>query len=181
MKMRRKKKKPALMLTSLLDMFTIILIFLIVSFEAEDYDFKLNPDLQLPESAAKAQLKPAANVAITSKGVVVQGETIVEFVDGKPSDEDIDRAEEQMGVEVMPKLVEALTNVLQARITVAENRRIDEGSVPPGEEAEEPNIILLQADHGLEYRTIYMVMRSAAEAQVDDVRFDKYRLTVMKK
>ena len=181
MKMRRKKKKPALMLTSLLDMFTIILIFLIVSFEAEDYDFKLNPDLTLPESSAKAQLKPAANVAITATGVVVQGEVVVPLVNGKPKDEDIERAEEQMGVEVMPKLVEALTNVLQARITVAENMRIDAEAAPAGEEAQEPNIILLQADRGLEYRTIYMVMRSAAEAQVDDVRFDKYRLTVMKK
>ena len=34
--MRGKKKPPGLMLTSLLDMFTIILIFLIVSFEAEE-------------------------------------------------------------------------------------------------------------------------------------------------
>lgn len=181
MKMRRKKKKPALMLTSLLDMFTIILIFLIVSFEAEDYDFKLNPDLTLPESSAKAQLKPAANVAITATGVVVQGEVIVPLVNGQPKDEDVARADEQMGVEIMPKLVEALTNVLQARITVAENQRLEVETPPPGEEIEEPNIILLQADRGLEYRTIYMVMRSAAEAQVDDVRFDKYRLTVMKK
>ena len=35
----RRNKAPGLMLTPLLDMFTIILIFLIVSFDAEDYDY----------------------------------------------------------------------------------------------------------------------------------------------
>jgi biopolymer transport protein ExbD len=181
-KARRKKKRPGLMLTSLLDMFTIILIFLIVSFEAEDYDFKLNTDLTLPESAAKAHLKPAANVAITQTGVIIQGEVVVPLVNGKPRPEDVERADEQMGVEIMPKLVEALTNVLAARLVVADNlKQMQDAPPDPEAEPEEQNIIMLQADKGLEYRTIYMVMRSAAVAEVDDVRFDKYRLTVMKK
>ena len=65
MRRRVEKKPPGLMLTSLLDMFTIILIFLIVSFEAEDYDFKLNSDITLPESSARSVLKPAVDIAIT--------------------------------------------------------------------------------------------------------------------
>ena len=56
-------KPPALMLTSLLDMFTIILIFLIVSFEADQKEFKLNSDLTLPESQARLELKPSVNLA----------------------------------------------------------------------------------------------------------------------
>ncbi|HJL28216.1 MAG TPA: hypothetical protein RMI62_04065, partial [Polyangiaceae bacterium LLY-WYZ-15_(1-7)] len=53
------QKAPGLMLTSLLDMFTIILIFLIVSFDAESYDFRLAEDVTLPESATRTELTPA--------------------------------------------------------------------------------------------------------------------------
>ena len=155
---RRKKKKPTLMLTSLLDMFTIILIFLIVSFEAEDQEFKLDPGLKLPESTARSRIKPAANVAITMKGIKVQEEQVIALSNGIPSADDFD---EEKGY--FPKLVEILERVLSAR----------QNSVSlDGDEM----IVMLQADRGLTYRTLYMVMRSAGEAG-----FDKYRLTVMKK
>ncbi len=159
MKLRRgKKKKPGLMLTSLLDMFTIILIFLIVSFEAEDYEFKLDPGLTLPESGAKSVFKPAVNVAITKAGVSVQQEVVYPLQDGRATPEDL-------AAEEMPQLVEALKKVLQVREAYAEE----------GEE-EEQGIMILQADKGLEYKTLYLVMRSARLAG-----FDKYRLAVMKK
>ncbi|MEE2788253.1 MAG: biopolymer transporter ExbD [Myxococcota bacterium] len=154
----RKKKKPTLMLTSLLDMFTIILIFLIVSFEAEDHEFKLDPNLKLPESTARSKIKPAANVAITMGSVSVQGEQIVALAAGVPTPDDVD---EEKGH--IPKLVDVLERVLTAR------------QASPTLEGDEM-IVMLQADRGLTYRTLYMVMRSAGDAG-----FDKYRLTVMKK
>ena len=69
---RRSKKKMSLQLTSLLDMFTIILVFLMVSFQAEDKDFVLNSGLQLPQSNAKNPFKTAVNLAITKEAVFVQ-------------------------------------------------------------------------------------------------------------
>ena len=71
MKFAKQDKPPGLMLTSLLDMFTIILIFLIVSFEAEDYEFKLDPGLTLPESSANSVLKPAINLALSPSAALV--------------------------------------------------------------------------------------------------------------
>ena len=153
---RRKKKGAGLMLTSLLDMFTIILIFLIVSFEAEDYEFKLNPDLTLPESSAKSAFKPAVNVAITSTGIFIQSEKVAPLFNGQPRPEDL--ANEQV-----PEVVDALQRILAFRQDAVD-------------EPEDATVVMLQADKGLEYRTIYLVMRSAREAG-----FDKYRLTVMKK
>ena len=157
MRMRRKaKKKPGLMLTSLLDMFTIILIFLIVSFEAEDYEFKLNPELQLPESTSKSVFKPAVNVALTPNGVLVQEESVAPFNNGQPRESDV-------AAEQIPELVEALSKVLAFREATSE-------------EPDEESIVILQADKGLPYKTLYLVMRSARLAG-----FDKYRLAVMKK
>ena len=157
MRLRRKpKKRPGLMLTSLLDMFTIILIFLIVSFEAEDYEFKLDPDLELPESSSQSVFKPAVNVAVTPHGVLVQEEKVAPFNKGIPRASDL-------AAEQIPELVEALQKVLAYREATSD-------------EPDEESIVILQADKGLEYRTLYLVMRSARLAG-----FDKYRLAVLKK
>ena len=147
----KKPSAPALLLTPLLDMFTIILIFLIVSFEAEDYDFRLNPDLKLPESAARSVFKPAVNVAVTRSGVLVDKRPVATLVDGVAPAEDY-------AAEQMPPVVAALETLA--------------AGLPEGEE----RIIMLQADKDLDYRTLYLVMRSARIAG-----FEKYRLAVMKK
>jgi len=160
--MRRRappKKPPGLMLTSLLDMFTIILIFLIVSFEAEDYDFKLNPDLKLPESSARSVLKPAVDIAITPSDLLVDRKSIAKLNRGKFKDS-VYRNQE------IPQLVK----VLKKRYEIVKDVAVDE------ESGEDNAIIVVQADKSLDYETIYMVLRSAALGG-----FVKYRLAIMKK
>ncbi len=157
MRLRRKRARATLMLTSLLDMFTIILIFLIVSFDAEDYDFRLDPHLQLPESAAKSVFKPAASVAVHAGGVVVQNELIYPLTDGHAQDDDYAEGR-------IPAVVSALEKVLAAR------------QQSTHAEGEEEDIVMFQADRDLEYRTLYLVMRSARLAG-----FSKYRLATLKK
>ena len=162
---RRKKSKPKLMLTSLLDMFTIILLFLLVNFDAENKEFKKNDSVDLPSSTARNAFKPATNVAVTLDGIVlyaiddtkkVKPRTIVQFQNGKPSAEAFEAGK-------FPDLVEVLERILDKR---------QENSQNPDEES----IVMIQADRRLEYRTLYLVMRSAREAG-----FDKHRLVVMKK
>ena len=150
---RRKKSKPKLMLTSLLDMFTIILIFLIVSFEAEDFEFRLEKDVSLPESQARSIFKPAVNVAISKQAVVVDQRRVLGLKDGLFEPGSLTEDDE------IPSLVEALRTVRER--TEGEN---------------DDRIIMLQADKDLSYRTLYLVMRAARVAG-----FEKYRLAVMKK
>jgi biopolymer transport protein ExbD len=163
---RRGKGKPKLMLTSLLDMFTIILLFLLVNFDSENTEFKKNDDAQLPASSARGVFKPAANVAVTMNGVVlypVDRETrqvkptqIVEFKNGYVQPQDLS---EEGNIE---QLKDALEAVLDARQSNSQN---------PDEES----IVMVQADKRLEYQTIFTVLRSARAAG-----FDKTRLVVMK-
>jgi biopolymer transport protein ExbD len=158
---------PALMLTSLLDMFTIILIFLIVSFEAESFDFRLNPDLVLPESTASAQLKPAVNVSVTGESILVENEEVARLTDGRAQDAEYDANE-------IPALVAALRAEYERRFgdqpTVG--ARVDQQD--EASEEQEP-IVVLQSDRHLDYRTLYLVLRSAATAG-----FFKYRLAILK-
>ncbi len=154
----REKKPAGLMLTSLLDMFTIILIFLIVSFEAEDYEFKLDSDLKLPESSAQSVLKPAVNLAITPVDLKLDGKKVMTLNRGKFDEQYYSDGE-------IPEVVELLKE---------ERERIL--AIEDPENEEDPAIVLIQADKGLDYQTLYLVMRSASMAG-----FDKYRLAIMKK
>lgn len=155
----RSQRAPTLMLTSLLDMFTIILIFLIVSFEAESYEFRLNPDLVLPESSARAELKPAVNVAITDQGVFI-GDRKVGTLQGDGTLASIQDGQ-------LPKLVELLKEEHSKRFG-------EDAIVPPTGDDAEP-VVVLQADKALKYKTLYVILRSAASAG-----FFKYRMAILK-
>ena len=155
---RRKKKPPGLMLTSLLDMFTIILIFLIVSFEAENHEFKLNSDLTLPESSAQAPLKPAVNLVVNRKGVIVDDKQLVTFTEGKPSPDAAAAGE-------ITELVEGLKRIYELKY--------GDDKIEVGEDTEP--MVVVQSDRNLDYSTIYLVLRSAANAG-----FFKYRLAILK-
>jgi len=187
----RAKKPPALMLTSLLDMFTIILIFLIVSFEAEDYEFKLNPDLRLPESSAQSVFKPALNMSITANEISVEEKSIYSLESGKARPEDYEAGQIDKVVKVLEEIyqrnLEALKDAQEeegdelapgGKDTASDSK--DSGADPQadGDSADEEagTIIMLQADKHLDYKTLYLVMRSARIAG-----FAKYRLAIMKR
>jgi biopolymer transport protein ExbD len=148
-----KKKKMALQLTSLLDMFTIILVFLMVSFQSQDKDFVLNADLALPESSAKSPFKTGVNLAITNDSVIVEGTNV--FTLGK-------------GGTVSDEMFEAgkIEGVVAGVASAWEKIKKEEG---------EENVVVIQADKKLPYRTIHLVMRSAAHAG-----FHRFRLVIVK-
>jgi len=158
---------PTLMLTSLLDMFTIILIFLIVSFEAESFDFRLNPDLALPESTATAQLKPAVNVSVTSGVIQVEHEDVAQLTDGRAEASQYESGE-------IPALVTALRAEYERRFGDQPTVGAPVDQADETAEQQEP-IVVLQSDRELDYRTLYLVLRSAASAG-----FFKYRLAILK-
>lgn len=156
-KFLKNKKPPGLMLTSLLDMFTIILIFLIVSFEAEDHEFQLNDNIELPESTSRSVFKPAVNVAITPEQILVEKEPVVRF------DED-----REPTVAYPDGKIPVLVTQLEANF----QDFLKKQKKDPDMEA----VILVQADKNLDYDTLYLVLRSASLAG-----FSKYRMATMKK
>jgi biopolymer transport protein ExbD len=146
-------KKMALQLTSLLDMFTIILVFLMVSFQAEDKDFVLNSGLQLPQSNAQNPFKTAVNLAITPSAVIIEGKEVYKLRKGAK----VQEADKEAG-----KLDAVTAAVKQAWA----NKKKELG---------EEDIVVIQADKTIPYRTIHLVMRSAAHSG-----FFRFRLAIEK-
>lgn len=155
-------EEASLTLTPLLDMFTIILIFLIVSFQAQDKGFEPNENVELPKSRARSVFKPAVNISISENSVSIEEEPTVSLSDGTFEEKFYEQ-------EKVPDLVDELKRYYAA---IKEDEGGPDVEVPDTEKA----ILLVQADKDLDYRTLYLVLRSGALAG-----FTKYRLAIMKK
>ena len=76
-KMRsRKFVPPKLMLTSMMDMFTIILIFLLFSFSENPEDLKLDKDLELPTSTAEGEFQETIKIVLSQKELRLNDEVM---------------------------------------------------------------------------------------------------------
>ncbi len=150
---RGKKKRMALQLTSLLDMFTIILVFLMVSFQAEDMDFVLHAGLDLPVSTVKNPFKTGVNLAVSKDEVLVEGKRVYKLQkNGAVKDSDFKKGK-----------IDAVVSAVEAAWKLHKRDK------------DEEDIVVIQADQELPYRTLHLLMRSAAHAGVF-----RFRLVVEK-
>ena len=66
----------ALRLTSMIDMFTILLVFLLKSYSAEGQIVTITEDLRLPESTSEKAPKVTSVVAVTSEWLLLDGRPV---------------------------------------------------------------------------------------------------------
>jgi biopolymer transport protein TolR len=77
----RRRGTFSLRLTPMIDMFTILLVFLLKSFSAEGQIMTIAPDLRLPESTAKMSPKTTSVVAVTQEWVLLDGRPVARVED----------------------------------------------------------------------------------------------------
>ena len=152
---RRKDSSMNLNLTSMMDMFTIILVFLIFSFSSQDTNLKLDPDISLPESTAAIEFKWAINVNLTPTELKVEGNTIGKVKNGKFGGE--------LKVDKEKKRVMALFNLLKKYKEIETQEKVN----PTGDET----VISFQSDKNLPYEIIELVMKTSAQAGYPNFRF----------
>jgi biopolymer transport protein ExbD len=70
---RRPTNDGGLNITSMMDMMTIILVFLLKSYSTQDISVAPSEDLELPVSTVKKAPEVAVNVVVSKKNVVVDG------------------------------------------------------------------------------------------------------------
>lgn len=138
------KAVATLNLTSLMDIFTILLIFLLVN---NNNAAKLpdNQDIQLPESIAQELPTEVLTIQVSPMDIIVEGQKI--------ADTETVRNQEERTVAA---LVEEL------------NFRASQGlAISPGEDRE----IMILADRSVPYSVIKKLMRSCMETPYTQVAF----------
>ena len=138
------KAVATLNLTSLMDIFTILLIFLLVN---NNNAAKLpdNKDIQLPESIAQELPSEVLTIQVSPKDVIVEGQRIADTETVKAQQE---------------RTVQALVDELNFR-----------ASQSLGGTADEEREVMILADREVPYAVIKKLMRSCMETPYTKVAF----------
>lgn len=139
-------------ITSLMDVMTILLIFLLYHFSTQDQNIRLQKDIELPRSTSERPFKWAINVTLGLNRLLVEDEFVCLVKDGRfvGSGSDTEK--------IVP-----LYNRLVALKDLEKYRQVDR-------DASEP-VVIFHADKRLKFETVNAVMKTAAMAGYPNFRF----------
>lgn len=157
--MKRFNKKESgvtVQLTSLVDVLTILLVFLLKSYSTSAVSPPMGEGIQLPESTSMEDPIEALRVVVASTGVFVNDEKVVDFENAKIISEDLSSSD--------PDLIVKLHERLEAEARKAEeiakfNTTLDfKGEV------------LMQADKNVAYEVLRKVMYTSSLAGYGELK-----------
>lgn len=152
---------PGLMLTSMMDMFTIILIFLIFSFSDTPEPHKLSKELQLPNSTAKIETKKSVEIILTKKELRLNDE-VMATIDGRQIDE-------LLGDDLKSTAFFQRLKTLRGDVT-ATGPNQDPGQDAESQQEQVPHILFL-CDKSHSFKTINRVIKTAGMAGYPNFQF----------
>jgi len=150
--MQKQNGTAALNITSLMDVMTIILIFLLFSFSSQDQNLRLAKDMELPKSSSEKPFKWAINITLTENELMVEDLSVCKYKNGQFVDTNGDS-------DKIALLYEQLTNLK----SLEKYREVDRDAAEP--------VVIFQADKKHKFDTIYKVMKTAAMAGYPNFRF----------
>lgn len=158
--MRRRYELPkqkstfALNITSMTDMFTIMLVFLLQSYTTSDVEVIPDSDLRLPASSSMTNPVDSIKVTISKSNLKIDKTKIADLKEAKFDSKDIDPNDTNMILPLFNELDKlAKDETLKDKLAIKEGR------------------ILLQADSGLTYSVMRKVMYTASMAGFPQLKF----------
>ncbi len=139
------------MLTSMMDMFTIILIFLLFSFSEKPETITLNKDLELPHSSVKTDYQNTIKVELSKNELRLDDEFMAKVVEHRIHGLKIDSPESSVFYQ---RLKEKKKNFF----------------VQDEKATHEPNILFL-CDKSHSFRTINTIIKTAGMAGFPNFQF----------
>lgn len=159
MKKYMDKRVPStfkIQITSMVDMFVILLVFLLKSYSTSPVNIDMSKELKLPTSTATTDPVEVVKMVVSQNGIFIDEKKIVEFAEGKLDKKDIDPSD--------PNFIAALFKELddQAKKT-KDIAKLNETVSFDGR-------ILVQADRQLPYAMLQKVMYTSMLAGYADVK-----------
>jgi biopolymer transport protein ExbD len=151
----RKKRPEGLMITSMMDMFTIILVFLLKSYSAEGSILTNADNLVLPNSISKKKPKEVnLQLAVTQDMILVDNQPVCPTEDARriPQDE---------VTPTVPKLEERLAKALAQ----------EEEMVKMGALNEVTGKVVVQVDKNMDFDVLYKVMFTCGKVGYNKMNF----------
>ncbi len=153
---RRSPSAFKIQITSMVDMFVILLVFLLKSYSTSPVNITPKEGLSIPESTSTTDPIEVLNLVVSRDAVFVDDEKIVDLKDGKLDAGDLDANDNQF----VRKLYQALDQHAEKAKSISE---LNEEFVFDGK-------ILLQADRDIGYDVLKRVMYTSMMAGYADVK-----------
>ena len=156
-----------LSLTAMVDMFTVLAVFLLQNYATTDQILFLPEKVNLPQASAVKELKPSNVVIVAEDGIMLNEEVIAPYLQVREqSDWMIESLREKVRklIEVGEEKKKALGE--QIREAVAKARGKDNP-----EEIDKFRKITIQADKGVDFLTVKKVMYTVTESGIFEINF----------
>ncbi len=153
------KRSPStfkIQITSMVDMFVILLVFLLKSYSTSPVIITPSEGMTLPASTSSKDPVDALKLMVSKTGVFVEDKKIIDLTDGVVDVKDVDPSDTQF---IRSLYTELDGQASKTRTIASKNETIEfDGKV------------LMQADRGLNYETLRKVMYTAMMAGYSDVK-----------
>lgn len=171
-KMLKKKKgkrevAAVLQLTAMVDMFTVLVVFLLQNYNVTGQVLYIPKEVTLPKAEKIKELKPAVVVTISTKEVLLDKTPII-------SSEDLHKQEAWMIENLHKGVVEALKIAREDHEKSLQKKLQSAVEAARGEEDEDKtpwNKVTIQADKGIDFLTVKKVMYTVSEAGAGEINF----------
>jgi biopolymer transport protein ExbD len=155
-KRRAEDKKLDVSINSLLDVLSVILVFLMKSYSTSSVQVKPSADLQVPFTHSVEQVEESTAITITRKDVMVDDAPVVTLSDGKVAESDRSEA----GFLIDPLFSRLKDEVAKLKKIEAKNSS-----------AKFKGVCTIIADRYVPFPVIAQVMYTAGQAEYGDFKF----------
>lgn len=143
-------------ITSMVDMFVIMLVFLLKSYSTSPVNISPNNELKLPTSTSYSDPVDVVKLIVTQKGIFIEDRKVLEFENGQLKKGETDATD--------PMFIRALYTELDNQAKVAK------GISEKNESVTFDGKILMQADKTLPYNILQKVMYTSMLAGYSDMK-----------
>jgi biopolymer transport protein ExbD len=156
---------PKLQITAMMDMFTIILFFLLFSFSDKPQEINLDPDLSLPSSIAQKSVENTVKLFLSQNKLKIDETVIAELKDGQIIGFNADKPEES----TLYKSLKAQFLLIQKNKLVSQQGVSIDGKEIM-EKKEQPHLLFF-CDRDITFKTINQITMTAAMAGFPNFQF----------
>ncbi len=170
-KRKRSSKRnvvAVLSLTAMVDLFTVLAVFLIQNYAATGEVIHIPEGVKLPEARETKELKPSNIISLSESDLRLNNVFIADFtVVKEQADWVIVRLKE--GIEKIIENGEAEKSSLRHKIRNAMQGEDDSNEEAPG--VDRFRKVTLQADRGVDFLTVKKIMYTATKAGIHEINF----------
>lgn len=161
-----------LSLTAMVDMFTVLVVFLLQNYNATGEVIYIPKEVQLPKAEKIKELKPAVVVTISNKEILIDRESIITYDAVKAMDyEVIQPLLEKVKIALQKSQAEFQAKLQQRLKMVVEGAQQTPNSRKEEEDLNSWNKVTVQADKGIDFLTVKKVMLTVSEAGAGEMNF----------